>query len=174
MSGAVPERLSWAVETMAVGPEDRLLEIGCGRGVAVALVCERLAGGTITAVDRSAKAIAAARERNAAAVASGRADLRVAALEHASFPDGSFDKIFAVNVNLFWTRSPAAELRLVGRWLAPGGRLYLFWEPPGAGKAGELADRVVPPLVAEGFEAEVLTGRTSAAALLVCVRARPR
>ena len=41
---AVPDRLAWAVETMAIGPADRVLEIGCGRGVAVALICERLAG----------------------------------------------------------------------------------------------------------------------------------
>lgn len=38
---AVPERLSWAVETLELAPSDRVLEIGCGRGVAAALVLDR-------------------------------------------------------------------------------------------------------------------------------------
>jgi ubiquinone/menaquinone biosynthesis C-methylase UbiE len=62
----VPERIRWAVRTMAPGPDDHLLEIGCGPGVAVAHVCQRLAGGQILAIDRSATAIARAARRAAA------------------------------------------------------------------------------------------------------------
>ncbi|MGJ6967474.1 class I SAM-dependent methyltransferase [Streptosporangium sp. G11] len=138
---AVPERLAWAVKTLAVDPADRVLEIGCGRGVAVDLVCDRLVDGTITAVDRSEKAIDAARRRNARNVAAGKAVLSVAALEDGAFEDDSFDKIFAVNVNLFWSRSPAKEMELLKRWPAPGGGLYLFYEPPGAGRAREIAEK---------------------------------
>ncbi|GIH89950.1 class I SAM-dependent methyltransferase [Planobispora siamensis] len=173
-AGPIPERLLWAVETLDVRPADRVLEIGCGRGVAAELVCERLAEGTITAVDRSDKAIEAAERRNAAHVASGRAVFRVAALESSAFEDDSFDKIFAVNVNLFWTRSPAAEVGLLRRWLAPGGGLYLFYEPPGAGRAEEIAAKVGSAVAAHGLVTTVLTGRTSASAPLVCVTASLR
>lgn len=58
--GKAAERLVWAVATLDVQPEDCVLEIGCGHGVAVSLICEQLDKGTILAVDRSPKMIAMA------------------------------------------------------------------------------------------------------------------
>ena len=39
MAGKASERFVWAVDTLEVRPTDRLLEVGCGHGVAVSLVC---------------------------------------------------------------------------------------------------------------------------------------
>jgi cyclopropane fatty-acyl-phospholipid synthase-like methyltransferase len=64
MAGKASERFVWAADTLEVRPADRLLEVGCGHGVAVSLVCERLTTGTITAIDRSPKMIEMATRRN--------------------------------------------------------------------------------------------------------------
>ncbi|MFL5971680.1 MAG: class I SAM-dependent methyltransferase [Gaiellaceae bacterium] len=68
------------MDTLALHPADRVLEIGCGHGVAVSLVCERLTSGRITAIDRSKKMIEMAARRNREHVAGGRAVLKTAAL----------------------------------------------------------------------------------------------
>jgi predicted enzyme related to lactoylglutathione lyase len=41
-ANTVPERVAWAVEMLDVALDDRLLEIGCGAGHAVLLICARL------------------------------------------------------------------------------------------------------------------------------------
>jgi SAM-dependent methyltransferase len=161
---AVPERIRWAVRTMAPGPDDHLLEIGCGPGVAVSLVCDRLVGGRILAIDRSPTAIARAARRNAEHVASGKAVLRAAALETLGPADllqggQGFDKVLAMNVNLFWVRSPARELELIRTVLVPGGALYLFY---GYGTPGQAVSGVPGALVDHltdgGFAVEHRTG----------------
>ena len=87
MASKPSERFVWAVDTLALDPADRVLEVGCGHGVAVSLVCERLTSGRITAIDRSKKMVEMAAHRNRDHVAAGRAVLRTAALEEADFDD---------------------------------------------------------------------------------------
>jgi ubiquinone/menaquinone biosynthesis C-methylase UbiE len=124
------ERLRGIVDDLDVQPGDRVLEIGCGHGVAATFVCERLDGGRLTAIDRSPKMIAAAAGRNAAYVEAGTAEFLVATLEDADLGDRRFDKIFAVRVGLFH-REPARARALAERWLAPGGTLRAVFDPAG-------------------------------------------
>src|SRR5215208_1072963 len=102
MAGKPSERLVWAVDTLALDPVDCVLEVGCGHGVAVSLVCERLTSGRITAIDQSQKMIEMAVRRNREHIAAGRAVLKTAALEEADLGDERFDKVFAFNVAPFW------------------------------------------------------------------------
>jgi ubiquinone/menaquinone biosynthesis C-methylase UbiE len=123
------ERLRAVVERLDVQPDDRVLEIGCGHGVAATFVCERLDGGHLTAVDRSPKMVEAAARRNAEHVRSGRAEFLVAHLEELDLGDRRFDKIFAVRVGLFH-REPERAHGIVERWLARGGTLLTVFDPP--------------------------------------------
>jgi ubiquinone/menaquinone biosynthesis C-methylase UbiE len=123
------ERLRLLVDQMNIRPNDRVLEIGCGHGVAATLVCRRLKGSHLTAVDRSRKMMEAATRRNAEYIAAGKAEFIVARLEDLDMGDRRFDKIFAVRVGLFY-REPGRARRLVERWLAPGGQLFTVFDPP--------------------------------------------
>jgi cyclopropane fatty-acyl-phospholipid synthase-like methyltransferase len=112
----VSERLRRVVERLDLRPTDRVLEIGCGHGVAATYVLER--GARLTAIDRSPKMVEAATRRNAAYVDAGRAEFLVAHLDDLDLGDRRFDRIFAVRVRAFH-----AEPQIAERWLAPGGRI---------------------------------------------------
>lgn len=123
------ERLEAVVDQLGIRPDHRVLEIGCGHGVAATLVCERLEGGRLTAIDRSAKMIEAAARRNAGYVEAGKAEFLVASLEDLDLGERRFDVIFAVRVGLF-QREPERAHALVEPWLAPGGRVRAFFDAP--------------------------------------------
>lgn len=125
------ERLQRVVDQLAIRPDDRVLEIGCGHGVAATMVCALLGTGRVTAIDRSAAMIRAAERRNAAQVAAGKAEFLVRDLEDLDLGSRQFDLVFAVRVGLFH-REPQRARALVDPWLAPGGRVEAFYDsPPG-------------------------------------------
>jgi SAM-dependent methyltransferase len=143
-----------------VRPDDRILEIGSGGGTAVSLVCERLAPGqgVITAIDRSATAVKRTTERNADYIADGRAVVLVTEFSEAGFTDGSFHKIFSINVSLFWIGSASEEFAQVQRLLAPGGAMFACWgRGPIPGRSDQIASRAKERFVAAGFTTEVIT-----------------
>ena len=129
------ERLREIVERLDVRPDDRVLEIGCGHGVAATLICERLDAGHLTAIDRSAKMIEAAARRNADHVRAGRAEFHVASLEALDLGARRFDKVLAVRVGLFH-RDPERAHALVRPWLAPGGTVLAVFDAAVTPRAG--------------------------------------
>ena len=168
MTRAVAPRLTWAVETLGVRPEDDLLEIGCGSGAAVALICERLGGGTIVALDRSSPMIALARTRNREHLRAGKVVLMTTPLLDARFGERRFDKVFAFNVSLFWRHS-AGALPLIRSVLKPGGQVYLFHQPPPARDARVGANRLTVLLKEHAFEVLEMLCKPLHPAPAICV-----
>ena len=174
MAGNASERFVWAVDTLQVRPTDRLLEVGCGHGVAVSLVCERLTTGTITAIDRSPKMIEMATRRNRGHVDAGRATLRAVALEQADLGERHFDTIFAFNVAPFWLQ-PQAALGAVGKRLGPAGAVYVFWDARhfAPERPGDLGHKLADRLRQGGFAVDrVLVEKDIRPVPVVCVIAR--
>jgi SAM-dependent methyltransferase len=127
VTGVASHRIAWAVEILDVAPGDRILEVGCGHGVAVSLICQRLDRGYITALDRSPKMIEMAEKRNAACL--DKARFVTASIEGADLGDEIYNKVFAIQVSAL--HRPGKALDAVGTCLAPGGLLYLFSQAPG-------------------------------------------
>lgn len=171
MTARVPARLRWAVDVLGVRPGERILEVGCGRGVAIELLCERSDAGLVVGIDRSPSAVAAAEARNEAHIAAGRVRLLHAALADAPLGE-RFDRVFAVNVNVFWL-GPAKELAAIRRVLAPGGRLYLFYEPPSAAQLERAAEACAAFLREHGFAVEQTLRAELPPNLGLCIVAAP-
>jgi len=174
MASDASERFVWAVDTLAVRPADRLLECGCGHGVAVSLVCERLATGTILAIDRSPKMIEMAKRRNREHVQAGRARFEAVSLEDVDLGKSRFHKIFAFNVAPFWLE-PETAFGIVRKHLAKDGTFYLFWDArhTAPGRAGGLAKKLSERTRLGGFSVDYLLTQKLRPVPAVCVVSRP-
>lgn len=161
MGATIADRIQWAVDVLTVSPSDRLLEIGCGNGAAVSIICTMLTDGCITAIDRSDKMIRMAEKNNAEHIVSGKANFSTVSLHEADFRQNRFNKIFAVNVNQFWLHSDCG-LNLLKEMLAPSGTVYVFNQPPTANKLQFIADRTVGHFISAGFAIEhIVVGELS-------------
>ena len=171
MAGTASQRLAWAVATLTVEPGDRVLEVGCGHGVAASLVCER--GGRLTAIDRSDKMIALATRRNHEHVTAGRARFEAVTLEQAGFGGERFDKVFGVHVAALWRSDEALEV--VRAHLAPAGALYIVNQSPGwrtQADARAFSEPVAAALGERGFAVEAPRFADLESSPVVCVIAR--
>lgn len=134
----------WVVDLLAIGPRENVLEVGFGPGVILRRLSELASEGRVAGIDLSQEMVAQAQALNAAAIQSGRIELRQGSVEYLPFNDASFDKALAVNSMQYW---PEAGLRQIWRAIKPGGRLALgFTKYSGQGGHGLEAT-----LMAAGF-----------------------
>ncbi|MDX6628418.1 MAG: hypothetical protein QOH00_664 [Gaiellales bacterium] len=108
----------------AIGIENgmRLLDAGCGAGLALTLAAER--GAIVSGLDASAGLLEVARERLP------EADLREGDLEALPYADDSFDAVTAFN-SVQYASDPTAALREIRRVARPGARVAITtWGRP--------------------------------------------
>ena len=109
------------LDALALGPGDRLLEIGCGGGL---LLREALAAGAAaTGIDHSEEMVRLARER-----APG-AEILLARAERLPFASASFTAV-AMSVVFLFLQDPVSVLRECRRVMAPDARLAVYTTSP--------------------------------------------
>jgi ubiquinone/menaquinone biosynthesis C-methylase UbiE len=114
----------FAVEILDIQPDDRVLEIGFGPGVALRMIAAKAWRGFVTGVEVSDVMISQASRRNRRAIREGRLELKLASVSMLPYEDGTFTKVAAINAFQFWP-NPYADLVEVKRVIATGGLLVI-------------------------------------------------
>jgi ubiquinone/menaquinone biosynthesis C-methylase UbiE len=99
------------LDAIGVGSGTRLLDVGCGSGLALQLAVKR--GATVSGFDASAGMLDAARSRVA------EADLQQGDVEELPYPDDGFDAVTAFN-SVQYATDPIRALREIKRVAVPG------------------------------------------------------
>lgn len=110
-----------ALDAVRVGDGTRLLDVGCGAGLALRLAADR--GADVTGLDAAAGMLEYARRRVPGA------EFVKGEIQSLPFPDDTFDAVTGFN-SFQYAADPVAALREAKRVTAPGGRiLALVWSP---------------------------------------------
>ena len=134
------------IEVLDVRPDDKVLEVGFGPGVAIQMLLHRVPAGSVAGVDQSQEMVRQAAARNADALRSRRADLRYGSVERLPFADETFDKALAINSMQAWPDARAG-LREIRRVLKHGGNVALGFTV----NSGQPKEGVAELLAAAGF-----------------------
>jgi len=148
------ERNAWTIELLNIQPGDRILEIGCGPGLALEMCAKELSGGKIVGVDHSRTMIDQAARRNAHHIDAGVVELHLGDLQDLGALGGPFDKIYSANVAQFFPDKTEAFCVLFNVTV-PGGTLASTYMPRGKNPsrldAATFAEDIKGHMKAAGF-----------------------
>ncbi len=150
------ERNRRTLEILDIRPEDAVLEIGFGPGLAIEQAAQLAQRGKVMGIDHSELMLRQARRRNAKAIADGRVELLLGSANRLPEFATRFDKVFATNVYMFWDDA-AGILRGIRSVMKEGGTIVLALQPRHRGATNQdahaAAQRMTSSLRDAGFEA---------------------
>ena len=112
------------LDSLALGPADRLLELGFGSGYLLEKVLKNRLCDFAAGADISPEMVRHVGARLRAYIEAGKAQIRDGDIEAIPFADGEFTKLCSVNTLYFW-KDPLRALAECRRVLKAGGRLAL-------------------------------------------------
>ena len=130
------EVTGWGLSFFEFNTRDTVLDIGCGGGMTLSRLAEKVPEGKIYGVDYSALSVAKSKEMNKAVVESGRMKIVEGSVDALPFDNEMFDKITTVESFYFWP-TPEKSLSEVYRVLKSGGVFILVADIHGAAELTE-------------------------------------
>jgi len=118
-----PNRL--AIDALAPGPKDQVLELGFGPGWALRTIAARTPGGRVFGIDQSDRMLEQAANMNQGAIAAGQMQLIKGKFSPLPWIDCTFNKILLVNAAYFFDPD-GNDADEAFRVLKPGGRLVVY------------------------------------------------
>jgi SAM-dependent methyltransferase len=112
----------WTLDFLGVDPNDSVVDIGCGGGMAIGMTAESAA--VVFGIDYAPRMVEQSRIRNRLLILQERAGIVRGAVSALPFRSGSFDKAYGIETLYFWP-DPVADLAEVRRVLRPGGAVAL-------------------------------------------------
>jgi ubiquinone/menaquinone biosynthesis C-methylase UbiE len=106
-----------AIDLMEIGPDSRVLDLGCGNGWAARTMAARAVNGRVVGVDISDQMVELARAESAGF---NNVEFQVGTGEQLSFADGEFTHAFSME-SLYYYEDPLRAVIEVRRVLSPGG-----------------------------------------------------
>jgi ubiquinone/menaquinone biosynthesis C-methylase UbiE len=117
----------WAISLMNIQPNDHLLEIGFGPGMAIKQASEIASNGFVAGIDFSEPMLEQARKLNASAIEAGLVELKYGEASSIPYGDELFDKVFGINV-MYVLPDLSKAIKEMSRVLKPRG-LITFCMP---------------------------------------------
>ncbi|HEV8283167.1 MAG TPA: class I SAM-dependent methyltransferase [Chitinophagaceae bacterium] len=130
MPQKISQRLLEIVNSLPLKNGIRVLEIGCGTGVAARGIANRISKGKVLAIDRSSKAIEQAIKNSQSEITNGKLQFLQAKIEEFELPkdEEPYDFAFAIRVGALDGRHPEIEqeaLNKISKALKKNGKLFI-------------------------------------------------
>ncbi|MDO4536415.1 MAG: class I SAM-dependent methyltransferase [Clostridium perfringens] len=128
MNESHDELTTWTFNHIEFG--ERILDIGCGGGAAIAKIGKLYPKSTIYGCDVSPVSIQCTCEKNKNLIDEGRLKVEECGVSKLNFPDESFDSIYSIESLYFWPNQQE-DLKEVFRVLKVGGKFITGLEMVG-------------------------------------------
>ena len=130
MAQKISQRLLEIINSLPLKNGVRVLEIGCGTGVAAREIVNRIGDGKVLAIDRSSKAIEQAIKNSPSEISNGRLQFIQSKIEEFELlkEEQLYDIAFAIRVGALDGRHPEIEqkaLTNISKALKKNGKLFI-------------------------------------------------
>ncbi len=123
----------WGLSHVAIKPNDKILDVGCGGGRTINKLTAIATAGKVYGIDYSEQSVAAARRTNARLIDIGRIEIQQGTVSKLPFAENTIDLVTAIETHLFWPDLPN-DFRELFRVLKSSGVLLIVAEIYKGGK----------------------------------------